>query len=319
MENNNSGAPAPSTAMTPIPDTAQPQQTRDTSVSLDEAEEAVETAATPAEKQQAAKTLRKLKIKYNQKEYDEELPFEIPDTPEAREYMTRQLQMGRLGQGKAQEKAQLEKDVFQFIDDLKKNPRAVLNDPNLGVDLKKLAAEILQEEIENSSKSPEQLEAEKLKRELKELRDERENEKKAAKDREFELATQQSLAQYRAEIKDALKDSSIPDSPYVTKKIADYLSEAFSAGLNVSVKDVLPLVEEEIQADIQNMFSSMPEDAIQKIIGKDKLNNLRKKSLAKGKTIPQPLKAAIKDTGGKPVTKDKKEETKLNYKQFFGV
>lgn len=61
--------------------------------------------ASKAQKAQAAKTLKSLKFKYDGKEYEESLPFEIPDTKEAREYMQNKLSKDRLGTAKAQESA----------------------------------------------------------------------------------------------------------------------------------------------------------------------------------------------------------------------
>lgn len=319
MANENNSTPAPQAT----PNEPVESQVEETSGGEQEGSEeqpqegkALE-SATPAEKKELAKTLKKLKIKFNQKEFEEELPFEIPDTEEARNYMTRQLQLGRHGQNSAREKAEYEKQVSEFIETLKTNPRAVLTDPTIGIDLKKLAAEILQEELENSNKTPEQIEKENLEKELKSLRDEREKEKKDLQEKEFQRLQQASFESYQTQIKTALKDSSLPESPYVVRKIADYLLEGIKGGLDISVADVLPLVEQEVQSDIQAMFSAMPEDVVLKIIGKEKLNNIRKKSLAKAKaTPPQPLKT-LKDTGGR--VEKKEEAPKQSYKQFFKI
>ena len=269
------------------------------------------------EQKAIAKTLRKLKIKYNSKEIEEELPFEIPDTKEAIEYMTKQLQMGKLGQTKSQENAQMQRQIESFFETLKTNPRKILSDPNIGVDLRKLAAEVIEEEIANSQKSPEQLEKEAIERELKELKDKYEQEKNQAREREFERLQNVALEQYQTQIDMALQGSSLPKSPYVVKKIADYLLLGVQQGMDVQVKDVLPLVEEEIQNDIKSMFDVMPEEVVQKFIGKEKLTSLRKKSVARAKEAPpQPLSKAIKDTGANSKL-EKKEEKKQTFKDFF--
>src|SRR5574343_489951 len=102
MSDVNQAAPAAA------PEAVSPD-TANESLEGQESEEAVEgqeAAPTPAEekKQEAElkKTLKKLKIKFNGKEFDEELPFEISDDEKSREYMTRQLQMSKLSQSKAQ-------------------------------------------------------------------------------------------------------------------------------------------------------------------------------------------------------------------------
>ena len=109
--------------------------------------------ASAEEIQEEIKRLKKLKIKYNGKEYEEELPFEIDDNPEVVEYMKKQLQMAKMSQSKAQELSNMQKEVEAFINELRKNPRKILSNPDIGVDVKELVNEILQEEIENSQKS----------------------------------------------------------------------------------------------------------------------------------------------------------------------
>jgi len=62
-----------------------------------------------------AKRLNALRLKIDGHELEEELPFEIPDDPKAVEYMTRQLQMAKMGSKRAQEYAQLEKEIRNLI------------------------------------------------------------------------------------------------------------------------------------------------------------------------------------------------------------
>ena len=112
---------------------------------------------TPAQQKEAKKMLKSLKIKVDGREMEEKLPFEIPDDEETVEWMKRNLQMSKMGAKRAQEYSSLEKEVRTFIDELRKNPRKILADPNIGIDVKKLAAEVIEEEIANSQKSPDQL------------------------------------------------------------------------------------------------------------------------------------------------------------------
>ena len=276
----------------------------------------------PATGQQAAKKeeikyLKNLKLKLDGKEVDEELPFQLQDTPEAREYLTRQLQLSKVGQKRAQEYSVLEKEVTSFLNLLKNNPKEALKNPMIGVDIKKLAAEILEEEISNSQKSPEQLEKEKLEAELKAIKEEREKEKKDADARELERLTDLEFQKYDDMIDKALdKNNDMPKSPYVVKKIAEYMMLGLQNNMDVSVEDVLPVVRSEIQQDIKDMFSAMPDEVVESFLGKDRLSNIRKKNLAKAKTAPQPISKAIQDTSKAPAGKGK-EAKKMTYKEFF--
>lgn len=289
--------------------------------STQESAEAVlaDPSASAAEKAQAKKTLKSLKIKFNGREYEEELPFEIPDDEDAREYMTRQLQMSRLAQHKSQEEAALRKEVNSFIEQLRKNPRKILSDPNLGVDVKQLAAQIIEEEIENSQKSPEQLEKERIENELRELKEQYEREKEEARTKEFERLQEIEFERYDNLMTKALETSDLPKSPYVVKKMADYMLMALDAGVDVSPNDVLPLVREEIQEDLKQMFAVMPDEVVEKVVGKDVFNRIRKKNLAKAKSAPAPVKSAVKDSGAAKPKQQEAAPSKQTFKDFFGV
>lgn len=275
--------------------------------------------APPAVKQAVAKRLKSLKLKVDGREIEESLPFEIDDTPENRDWMTKQLQMSKVAQKRMGEKAQLENEVNRFIQELRSNPRKILADPNIGVDIKKLAAEVIEEEIANSQKSPEQLEKEQLQRELSEIKEAREKEKKDFDQREFERLQAQETERYDNLISSAIEKSDLPKSPYVVKKMADYLLLGLQNDMDLSPSDILPMVREEIMNDIKDMFGAMPEEAIEQILGPGITGKLRKRNIQKAKSAPIVGKSSIKDVGVKSEKPKTEEVKKLNYKQFFGV
>lgn len=263
-----------------------------------------------------AARLRSLRLKVDGQEFDEELPFEIPDDPEAVEYMKRQLQMARMGSKRAQEYAQLEKEIRQLITEGTKNPRKLLKE--LSIDEKELARQIIEQEIENAQKSPEQLEKERIEEELKMLKEEREKEKQEFERKEFERLQEQAYEKYDAQMTSALESSDLPKEPYVVKKIADYMLVALQQGYDVSAEDVIPLVREEIKNDLQSLIRVMPDEAIEQFLGKEVFGRFRKKNLAKAKEVAAVSSAkAVRDTGGKAPTKE--PEKKLTFKDFFGV
>lgn len=277
-------------------------------------------AAKPAEIKKEIARIKKLRLKVDGKDIDEDLPFDLPDDPKAREYMTRQLQLAKMGQNRAQQYSALEKEVVGFLNQLKTDPRKALSNPNIGLDLKKLAAEIIEEEISNSQKSPEQIRAEALEKQLQQLKEEREQEKQSAEERERERLTQQAYEQYDNQISAALDKGDLPKSPYLVKKISDYLLSGLEKGIDVTVDDVMPLVKKEMVDDMQQLISSLPDEAVEQFIGKDLLNRLRKKNLAKAKAAPpQPVKSSIKDVTKTGLKSDAKPIDKKSFKQFFGV
>lgn len=275
--------------------------------------------ASPQQAKAAAKEaarLRSLRLKVDGREIEEDLPFEIPDDPEAVEYMKRQLQMARMGTKRAQEYAQLEKEIKQLITEGTKNPRQLLKE--LNIDERELARQIIEQEIENSQKSPEQLEKERIEAELKALKEEREREKQEFEQKEFERLQEQAYEKYDQQMTDALEKSNLPKEPYIVKKIADYMLVALQEGYDVSADDVIPLVKQELEKDIQSLISAMPDEALEQFLGKQRLANFRKKNLAKAKEAVAVSSAkAVKDTGGK--TSVKEPEKKMSFKDFFGV
>lgn len=272
-----------------------------------------------AVKKEAAKRLKALKLKIDGREVEEQLPFDIPDTAEAREYMTRQLQMSKAAQKRMGEKAALEQQVSSFLEELRKNPRKVLSDPAFGVDIKNLAAQVIEEEIANSQKSPEQLAREKLEKELTDLKDQRKREQDEQQKKEFQRMQEAEYERYDNLIDQALTNSDLPKSSYVIKKMADYLMLGVSNGINVTPQDVLPLIREEILDDIRQMSQAMPIETLEKLFGGDILTKIRKKNVAKAKSQPiTQAKAAIKDIGATKAEK-KEEGKKQTFKDFFGV
>lgn len=325
MSDNIPAAPAADAAPIAAPEDASEQQSLDAQAPADPKVDAkvvdqLQKDNPGLSKKEAKKMIKELKIKFNGKEYTEQLPFEIEDIPENVEYMRKQAQMSRLAQSSSQERAQLEKDVRSFIDELRKNPKKMLSDPNIGIDIKELAKQVIEEEIENSRKSPEQLEREKLESELKALKDEREKEKKDHLEREKVRLESEAIERYDVLVSQALEKSTLPKTPYVVKKMATLLELGLKEGLDVTPEDVIPLVEEEIRGDIKDMFATMPDEAFEAFVGKDRINSIRKKNIAKAKQASQATQSLkVQDTAQRKADKDDdKKEEKVSMKQFFG-
>lgn len=279
--------------------------------------------ASKSEKKAAQKLLNKLTLKVDGEEYEEELPFGIPDDPKAIEYMRRQLQMSKMSHKRAQEKSAIEKDVMKFLSDLQADPIKALSDPLFRdrIDLKKMAASIIEKEIEDSKKSPEQLELEKYKEELKAIKEQQEREKTDREQSDRERLTEKYAEEYDLQLTQALETNRIPKSPAAIKKFADYMEIAVRAGKDVSVNDLIPLIREELASDFNEHLNNLPEDQLEAFIGKPILDKLRKKSVAKAKQAAQ--NPALKGAGKAPNTgkATEKEEpiVKKTLKELWGV
>jgi hypothetical protein len=276
------------------------------------AEPAKTTKLDPKKAKENEKRLKKLKLKVDGKEIEEEIDLDDEDR------LIRELQMSKMGQKRAQQHADLEKQVRAFFTDFGKDPFHAMS--QLGMKPEEVIDQYINKQMENAKKTPEQLRAEQLEQELQRIKFERDNEKKESEKREFDRLQEQAFKQYDVQMEQSLAKSDLPKTPYTVKKIADYMLAALQAGKDVSPDDVIPLVREEMHNDLKEMFASLPEDAVEQLIGEQMLNKLRKKRVAKAQAAQQAIgKAPIKDTGISGKSQEKKSGEKKSFKDFFGI
>lgn len=301
-------------ALTPA-EAAQQQQdalTGKTATASADAQAASKKQVAPKAPAAPVKNMKKLKLKVDGQEIEQE--FDMNDEEAIRE----ELQMARVARKRMQEYSELQKEVGTFIDALKKNPRKALSNPNIGVDVKELAARIIEEEIAESRKSPEQIERERLQIELQAMKEERDREKAEDQARQMDRLKEQEFERIDMQIDQALQTTDLPKEPYVVKKIAEYMLLGFAEGKDVTPADVLPLVREEILSDIRHLAEVLPEDALQEIFG-DVIKKVRKANVAKAKQ-----KVAVGSVRSADVAKKAQEAApstakKKTFKEFFGV
>lgn len=269
---------------------------------------------TPIEK----KRVNSLMLKFNGKEYEEKLPFEIDE--DQSDWMRKQLQLAKMSQTKSQEVASLEKEVVAFLQELKTNPRKALANPMIGIDIKQFAADILEEEIENSRKSPEQLQREELQRELKALKDEREAEKRQSEQHQEQITLERLYDKYDTMISSALDSNpDLPTTPYIVDKMTKYMAIAVDEGYEPDMGIITNIVREEINEDIQHLLKVLPVDKVEALIGKDVLNKLRTSRLASAKKAPTSMKSGIKDVAAKRIESAAAPVQKQTIRDFFKI
>jgi hypothetical protein len=278
-----------------------------------------DTSLTPVEKKEAKKMLKELEIKFNGKSEKVQLPFEIPE--EHAEYMRRQLQMSKMSQTKAQEAAAYERDITAFINDLKVNPRKVLADPALGVDLKKIAAEILEEELANADKSPEELEREEYKRKLKEYEEKDKTASEKLKQLEQEKVIEKAYAQYDMSMTKAMEQYNIEPTPIAIYQMAHLMSLEIKRGYEPDMDAIAQLVEEKVNgtqgAQIEKLKKLSHSDLV-KLLGEEIFERDRQERVAKVKKTPVPVKSAVKDVA-KLEKRDETPVIKKTFREQWGI
>lgn len=299
------------------------QQTTSTVADTSNAELSANTATdteavAPAVEAEIKKYLNKIKIKVDGEESEEELPFDVEEGDEATiKYLQKQAQLAKMSQKRAQEAAQTRNHLMSIIEQLKTNPRKILSDPNIGVDIKKLAADIINEEIERSQLTPEQLKIKEMEDELTRIKAEREEQEETRRQEEFGRLQEQEYDRYDMLFTKALEGSDLPKSPYVVKKMADYMLLGIQNGYDVTPEMILPLVREEIHGDIKGMFGAMPDEVLENFVDKQTYDRIRKRNLAKVKDKPPvPVNRSLTDVV-KPDKNSKNDVAKKSYKEFF--
>lgn len=259
------------------------------------------------------KSLRKkYQIKVDGETFEEELDLNDEEA------IKKHLQLSKAAQKRMKESSQLKKDVESFFQALQGDTKKVLKE--LGIDPKKFAEQVINDELEEMQKSPEQKEKEKLMKEVEDLKKKLKDEEEAKKSAEMSKMQEKFAMEIDQEITDALgKNSKLPKSPYFVKRIADGLLLAYKNGYtNVTAKDIIPLIEKEVTGELQEMFGGMPEDSIEAVLGKGNIDRLRKKRLQAARKAVETANS-VKQTGNDVSAKKEPVDTKKkSYKDFFG-
>ena len=307
-----SAAPAASTAApAAIPSTTDTSSTQGQQTPPVLSPEAQASAAKVASEKAAAAMRKKFNIKVDGNFEDVELDMSNEDE------IRKHLQLSKVSQKRMQESAEMRKGVQELLDTLRTNPLAVLTDPRLQIpeDIRKrLAESIINDELQEMSKSPEQREKEKLQKEYERLKSEMENEKKGREAAEFARMQEQAAVQYDNDISEAIAASGMPKNARTIRYYAEALKFCVQNDLNLTAKDLIPYVKKQALSEFREMMTALPDDDFESWLGKDQLSRIRKRNIAKAKAIEGAN--SIQSTGAE-VNKPKEEAKKISYKNFF--
>ncbi len=262
-------------------------------------------------------TRRKFSFQVNNKMRDLEVD------PNNEEEIKGYLQKAMAADEKFQEAAMMRKAVEELVRELKTNPKAVLAHEAIGLNLKEFAQQIINEEMEELEKSPEQKKIEEMERKLRDYEEEKTRLSKEKEEAERAAMRQEQLEQLDNQISDALQKSDLPKSPYVVKRIADTMYEAVKMGYtDVTVDQILPFVEEQITGELNRLFEAAPEQTASKLmekwVGKSNLDRYRKGKVAKMKK-PTEMPSKLSDTGNNSKKEEAKTgDKKMRFKDMFG-
>lgn len=216
---------------------------------------------------------------------------------------------------KFREAAMSKKQAEEFINLLRTNPRKVLTNPDLGIDMRKLAEEYLVEQMEEEMMDPKDKELRDAKRQLQEIEDEK---KRKAKEEEESQAVQlkeKYSQEYSSQIVDALQSSGLPKSEHTVKRMAYYMHQGLQRGYNLSAKDVVGLVKQDYIDEQKSLFGQLDGDMLVQLLGDDVANKIRKYDVGRVKSTEKQLKTPDKQPeGGSPRPKKSKKISKDDWK-----
>ena len=195
---------------------------------------------------------------------------------------------------------QQEKLVKEIAEMIQTNPWQLLQ--RAGYDPRQLAEEYLTQAIEEDMLPENEKELRRVRQEKEELERQYKEELTRREQEQMQVAIQQAQQEISNNIIDALENSSLPKSPEVVKRIANYMLIAEQKGINVNPKQVIPLVEEDFRNLNAQILKSLDPTKRISYIGEDLLKQIRQDDLARLKTsqsqasqsTPKPRQSANK-------------------------
>lgn len=263
-------------------------------------------------KDQAQQLKKKLLLKVDGQEFEEEIDFNDEES------LKKHLQKSKAFDKRLKEFSGYKSQVDQLMEMLQNDPEALLE--KMGYDVDGLAEKRLSRKIDEMKKSPEQVEREKMEKELQDLRKEKKKAEDERQKSDLERMKNEQAQAIENDITGALESSKsmLPkNNPLVMQRVAQTMLMAMRNGYpEVTAKDVIPLVEKQWKEELNEFFNVLPEDTLEMLVGKQNFDRLRKKRLAsRPKVEPQSAKKMVEDTGSKKVSEEVKSKKKFS--DFF--
>lgn len=155
----------------------------------------------------------------------------------------------------------------QFLRLLKENPRKVLADPSIGIDVKKFSEEILLEHIQREEMTPEQRELHETKEKMRQYEEEKKALEKQQADAQMQALVEHHSGVLEKDITSTLQTSGLPKTPQTVQRMAYYMSEGLKRGVELKAADVVDLVRNDYVQMMNTFFSQSDGDALIKLLG----------------------------------------------------
>lgn len=265
-----------------------------------------------------------LVLKVDGKEVVKKLPFKV--SKEHVDYIRKQEQLAAVAQKRMQEAAMLKKqnedvqgELKEFFSRLRGDDGDELLAELLGGEtVEAMAKRVLQKKLAEAEKSPEQLAAEKAEKERQNKIKELEEKLKAKEEAERKMKEDQQAKEIEEGIISAIESQGLPSDPRVISRFAQAMRAGVKYGVDLKPEEVAPIIKNQMYEDAKFQLSSLSDDELENMLGKDRITSLRKNFISRiRKSVPS--KNQIKDTGEKSKEKpfQKKSKQRVKAKDLF--
>jgi hypothetical protein len=233
----------------------------------DKLQEAVEDGAS---KKEIQKMIREFELKVNGKTVKQSIDLNDPEA------VKRELQKAYAFNEVSQEYATVRKQLNAKIAEWKNDPSQALRD--LGVDDLEFSEKRINREVEDLKKDPQQKAFEEAQRKIQEYEAKDRAVEERARQEEMEKADQEAYSSLRQEIQDALSEHPyIKPTELSERRVADMMAHYSGKFPDITAAQVIPMVENEMKAEFNELLEALPEEYIEKFLGKNAIDKLAKK------------------------------------------
>ena len=199
--------------------------------------------------------------------------------------------------------------IQQFVQSFQTDPKGTLKQmfQSNNKQLQQIAEEIILEQMEEEMLDPREKELRELRAEKERYARELEEEKKRIEQQEQERLSQQYAQQFEQDIINVLETSSLPKTENTVKRLAQYKLVGLQKGMDIPFSKIAEMVQRDIETEIQQLFGSGKIEQLTRLLGEDKLKEIRKQDLERVKKLgsspapkPQPESSGKKETSISP-------------------
>lgn len=185
------------------------------------------------------------------------------------------IELAQRSQGshqKFQEAATARKQMMGLMENLKTNPFDALK--KMGVNTKEAAENYLLDIMDREGMTEEQKKYAEAQDKIKQLEGDKETNDKEREAQELAASTEKWSQKWDNDITKALSASNLPKQPKIVDRAIDYILQGIDEKVPISADEAVKLVEMDIIEENVAMLKDLPQDKLEKLIGKDGVKKL---------------------------------------------